>query len=142
MYKNKKRIMEWDGVILCDNEVFLLESKYKMTKVGIKKISFMNSCRLLITWLTYKSCIQEHIENLVKRLNEFPNKLEAIDSAKFKKLVGKEFIGVACGSSFPLELRQKSMEEGLMVVFPGGNRYKVEAPQELNQPMQLCCDIC
>jgi hypothetical protein len=88
---------------------------------------------LLITWLTYKSCIQEHIGSLVDRVNEFPNKLEATDSAEFKQLVGKEYIGVACGSLlFPLELRRKSMEKGLVVVFPSGDRYKVEAPQELN----------
>ena len=107
MFKNRSPIIKWDEIIVCDNEVFLLESK-----------------------------------NLVKQLNEFPNKLEAIDSAEFKQLVRKEYIGVVCGSLFPLKLRRKSMEEGLMVVFPGGNRYKVEAPQELNQPMQLCCDIC
>ncbi|CAG8573416.1 952_t:CDS:2 [Paraglomus brasilianum] len=116
MYKNKNPIMEWDGIIVCDNKVFLLESKHKMT--------------------------EKHMESLVNRVNEFPNKLEATDSAEFKQLVGKEYIGVACGSLFPLELRRKSMEEGLVVVFPSGNRYKVEAPQELNQSTQLRCGVC
>jgi len=50
MYKNKKPIMEWDKIIVCDNKVFLLESKPIMTKVCIKELlSIMNSCRLLIT---------------------------------------------------------------------------------------------
>ncbi|CAG8458463.1 11162_t:CDS:2 [Paraglomus brasilianum] len=116
MYKNNNPIMEWDGIIVCDNKVFLLESKHKMTK--------------------------GHIESLVNRVNEFPNKLEATDSAEFKQLFGKEYIGVACSSLFPLELRRKSMEEGLVVVFPSGNRYKVEAPQEFNQSTRLRCGVC
>jgi len=47
-----------------------------------------------------------------------------------KQLVGKIYIGVACGELFPLELKKKSMEEGLLVVFPDDDHYKVEAPQE------------
>ena len=84
----------------------------------------------MITWLTYKSCIQEHVEKLISRLNMFPDMLKVTDSLKFKNLIGKEYIGIACGSLYPEELRRKSMNKGLMVVFPSGNRYKVEAPQE------------
>lgn len=36
MYKNQESIMEWDGILTCDNKVFLLETKHKMTAVCIK----------------------------------------------------------------------------------------------------------
>ncbi len=39
MYDEKQiAIMEWDGILILDNKVFLCESKHKMTKVSIKKI--------------------------------------------------------------------------------------------------------
>jgi hypothetical protein len=34
-----KPIMEWDGIFLCYNKVFLCELKHKMTEVSIKKIN-------------------------------------------------------------------------------------------------------
>ncbi|CAB4387242.1 unnamed protein product [Rhizophagus irregularis] len=62
MYKNQESIMEWDGILTCDNKVFLLETKHKMTA--------------------------KHIENLINRLSEFQNKLVITDSLEFKKLLG------------------------------------------------------
>ncbi|CAG8663842.1 2626_t:CDS:2 [Rhizophagus irregularis] len=62
MYKNQESIMEWDGILTCDNKVFLLETKHKMTA--------------------------KHIENLINRLSEFQNKLLITDSLEFKKLLG------------------------------------------------------
>jgi hypothetical protein len=38
MYKDKISIMEWDGILVCGNKVFLLEAKHKMTRVCIKKL--------------------------------------------------------------------------------------------------------
>jgi hypothetical protein len=92
----------------------------------------------LIAWLTYKSCIQEHIENLISRLSEFQNKLEITDCSEFKKFLGKKHIGVACGTLFTDELRNMAMDKGLMVAFPCGNRYKVEAPQRLMGALKVC----
>ncbi|RIA92775.1 hypothetical protein C1645_691320 [Glomus cerebriforme] len=112
MYKNKQSIMEWDGILTCDNKVFLLETKHKMTA--------------------------EHIENLINRLSEFQNKLEITDSLEFKKLLGKQHVGVACGTLFTDELRSMSIDKGLMVVFPSGDRYKVEAPQGLMGTVKVC----
>jgi hypothetical protein len=48
MYKNEDKIMEWDGVLVCNNETFLLECKHKMTDiVSIKELlypyEFINS---------------------------------------------------------------------------------------------------
>ncbi|CAB5394293.1 unnamed protein product [Rhizophagus irregularis] len=62
MYKNQESIMEWDVILTCDNKVFLLETKHKMTA--------------------------KHIENLINRLSEFQNKLVITDSLEFKKLLG------------------------------------------------------
>jgi hypothetical protein len=109
--------------------VFLLEAKHQMTAVCMKKLSsILKFLYLLIAWLTHKPCIQEHIENLISRLSEFQYKLEITDSSEFKKLLGKKHIGIACGMLFTDELRSMAMDKGLMVVFPSGNRYKVEAP--------------
>ncbi|RIA94837.1 hypothetical protein C1645_817543 [Glomus cerebriforme] len=53
-------------------------------------------------------------------------------SANFKQLLGKECIGVACSPFFPEKLKNKSINEiGLAVVYPGGNRFKVEVPENL-----------
>ncbi|RHZ86671.1 hypothetical protein Glove_48g67 [Diversispora epigaea] len=107
MYKKNKPIMEWGGILVCNNNVFLLESKHKMT--------------------------DEHVNKLVNRLNEFSEKLKDTECLEFKKLLGKQYIGVACGSLFPEELRTQSMNKlGLIVVYPSGNRYKVEVPENLN----------
>jgi hypothetical protein len=93
---------------------------------------------LLIAWLTYKSCIQKHINSLIDRLGKFETNLKITDSVKFKKLMGKQYIGVACGTLFTGELRSESMKKGLVVVNPSSNRYKVEAPQELIDKVKVC----
>jgi len=38
MYKNKNPLMEWDGILVCGNKVFLIEEKHKMTDVCIKEL--------------------------------------------------------------------------------------------------------
>lgn len=139
MYKNKTPIMEWDKILICGNKVFLLETKHEMTKVCIKKLlPIMKLLYILVAWLTYKPCIQEHIENFIDRVNEFPKKLEITDSFAFKELLGKQYVGVVCGTLFTDELRSMSMDKGLIVVFPSGNRYKVEAPKGLMSTVKFC----
>ncbi|RGB42107.1 hypothetical protein C1646_593503, partial [Rhizophagus diaphanus] len=95
-------IFEIDGIIICGDTVFLIESKHNMSK--------------------------KHIESLNKRLNEFPEKLQIAIQAdpEFLELSGKFYAGVVCGAKFPEELRGLSMHKGLIVVYPGGDRYKVE----------------
>ncbi|KAF0561595.1 hypothetical protein F8M41_022510 [Gigaspora margarita] len=64
------------------------------------------------------------------RLKEFPNKLEATSDIEFKQLLRKQYIGVACGTKFPGEVRHAASDIlGLIVVFPGGGRYNVEMPK-------------
>jgi len=47
-------------------------------------------------------------------------------------LLDKNYIGVACGSLFPEDLRRQSIEEfGLIVVYPSGDRFNVEMPEYL-----------
>ena len=66
---------------------------------------------------------------LVKRLAEFPKKLEVAKDLEFKKLSGMEYIGVACAMLFPRELRQKCVNElGLVITYLRGGRYCVEVP--------------
>ncbi|CAI2176233.1 10196_t:CDS:2 [Funneliformis geosporum] len=111
MFKNKNPLMEWDGILVCNNKVFLIEEKHQMT--------------------------DKHVEKILSRLNEFPNMLKATDSVKFKDLIGKQYIGIACGSLYPEKLRRMSIDKGLIVVFPSGNRYKVEAPHELMRAIKV-----
>ena len=64
-------------------------------------------------------------------MKDFPKKLDEAVEAKdevFKQLLNKEYIGVVCGSLFSEELIQKSMENNLIAIHPGGSRYKVEIP--------------
>ncbi|CAI2166123.1 11210_t:CDS:2 [Funneliformis geosporum] len=112
MYKNKIAIMEFDGILICGDQVFILEAKYKMT--------------------------DKHIKSLIDRLYEFETNLKITDSLEFKRLMGKQYVGVACGTLFTDELRSESMNKGLVVVYPCGNRYKVEAPQELMNKVKVC----
>ncbi|RIB16366.1 hypothetical protein C2G38_1970473 [Gigaspora rosea] len=101
-----KPLMEWDGILVCEDSVFLCEAKHNMTL--------------------------KHINNLVSRLKEFPNKLEATSDLEFKQLLRKQYIGVACGAKFSGDVRHTARDMlGLMVVFPGGGRYNVEMPKKL-----------
>jgi uncharacterized protein (AIM24 family) len=52
--------------------------------------------------------------------------------------MGKQYVGVACGTYFIDELRSMSIDKGLVVVFPSGNRYKVEAPRGLMDTVKFC----
>ncbi|PKY47406.1 hypothetical protein RhiirA4_358664 [Rhizophagus irregularis] len=101
--KTGKPIMEWDGIFICCNKVFLCESKHKMT--------------------------EEKITMLVKRLMVFSNKLEVTKDFEFKKLLGMERIGVACATFFPRVLSVNEL--GLVVAYPGGGRYCVEVPSKI-----------
>lgn len=136
MSKNKITIMEFDGILVCGDQVFLLEAKHKMTDVCIKKL--LSIMKFLYLLLTYKSCIQKHINSLIDRLGKFETNLKITDSLEFKKLMGKQYVGVACGTLFTGELRSESMKKGLVVAYPSGNRYKVEAPQELMDKVKVC----
>ncbi|CAG8553502.1 4318_t:CDS:2 [Diversispora eburnea] len=98
--------IEWDGILICDDRVFLCETKHNMTL--------------------------KHVVNLINRLKDFPKKLETTSDLEFKQLLGKQHIGVACRTKFPEELKSMARDElGLIVVFPGGGRYKVEMPKNL-----------
>lgn len=89
--------------------------------------------------LVGKFSIFRNTESLKKRLGQFPEKLKiAIKSdPEFLQLSEKSYIGVVCGTKFPEKLRELSKSEGFIVVFPGGNRYKVEIPEELSKYRKL-----
>ena len=71
---------------------------------------------------------------LVERLKDFPEKLKVTKDVEFKQLSNMECIGVACGSLFPIELRQKSVNElGLIIAYPGGGRYCVDLPSNMDE---------
>ncbi|RIA81658.1 hypothetical protein C1645_744363 [Glomus cerebriforme] len=76
-----KPIMEWDGILLCCNKVFLCKSKHNMT--------------------------EKQMDTFVKQLKEF----WGTKDFEFKQLSDKQYIGVACGSHFPEELRKQSMDK-------------------------------
>lgn len=80
----------------------------------------------------------ETYKSLIDQLCEFETNLKITDSLEFKKLMGKQYVGVACGTLFADELRSESMNKGLVVVYPSGNRYKVEAPQGLMDKVKVC----
>ncbi|CAG8443259.1 7215_t:CDS:2 [Diversispora eburnea] len=83
-------LIEWDGILICEDRIFLCEAKHNMTIVRISE-----------------------------------KKLKSTSDPEFKKLLGKQHIGVACGTKFPEEVKSMARDElGLIVVFPGCNRYK------------------
>ncbi|RGB23933.1 hypothetical protein C1646_773784 [Rhizophagus diaphanus] len=43
-----------------------------------------------------ETLLAKHIENLINRLSEFQNKLVITDSFEFKRLLGKQHVGVSC----------------------------------------------
>ncbi|CAI2174787.1 4522_t:CDS:2 [Funneliformis geosporum] len=106
-------IMEWDGIFLCRSKVFLCESKHKITK--------------------------EKLDMLVERLKDFPEKLKVTKDVEFKQLSNMKCIGVACATLFPIELRQKSVNElGLIIAYPGGGRYCVDLPSNVDECQHWC----
>ncbi|KAF0458566.1 hypothetical protein F8M41_000953 [Gigaspora margarita] len=100
-----KSLIKWDGILICEDRVFLCEAKHNMTL--------------------------NRIYNLVRRLQEFPKKLEATSDLEFKQLLRKQYIGVACETRFPGDVRRSARDIfGLIVVFPGDGRYNVEMPEK------------
>ena len=76
---------------------------------------------------------------LVERLKDFPEKLKVTKDVEFKQLSNMECIGVACGSLFPIELRQKSVNElGLIIAYPRGGRYRVDLPSNMDECQSWC----
>ncbi|GBC01287.1 hypothetical protein RclHR1_04130003 [Rhizophagus clarus] len=106
MFNEKKiAIMEWDGIMVVDDKVFLCETKHNMTL--------------------------DHINNLRLRLKEFPNKLLFTKDDEFQELMNKNYFGVACASFFPESLRSVAIELGIITVYPSGNRFIADFPDHL-----------
>ncbi|CAG8635875.1 13914_t:CDS:2 [Funneliformis mosseae] len=107
----KNPIMEVYRILTCDDLVFLCKCKHNMTNV--------------------------HIESLINRLDEFLKKHQIASDPEFTKLLGKRYIGIACDTKFSEELRHLSMNRGLITVFSGGNRYRVEIPEKISTYWKL-----
>ncbi|PKC06149.1 hypothetical protein RhiirA5_419972 [Rhizophagus irregularis] len=80
--------------------------------------------------------LKKYIESFTKRLSEFPKKLKiAIESdQEFLQLSGKSYVGVICGTKF---LEEFSKTKGFIVVYPSGDRHRVEIPGELSKTRKL-----
>jgi hypothetical protein len=101
---NRRQIQEWDGVLLSDSTLYLLEAKHSMS---IKKV-----------------------KQLADRVKAFPQTLER---STRRDLDGKysRIVGVACGTHFPEDSRKEAHRLGLMVMYPSGRRYLVESGEDL-----------
>jgi hypothetical protein len=103
--RGKKKLQEWDGVLLAERAgiLYLLESKHSMTP--------------------------EKICSLHGRINQFPSILRRSDQkgefdGRFKKIVG-----VACGTDFSEEAAKEAMELELDTLLPNGSRYDQDIRQ-------------
>ncbi|KAK6094636.1 hypothetical protein MT418_004924 [Batrachochytrium dendrobatidis] len=99
------QIQEWDGILLSEDILYLLEAKHAMTV--------------------------EKVEKIAERVNQFPKIIKLLSqkilNAKYSKIVG-----VACGTRFPDGCRKEAHRLGLMVVYPSGSRYRVDGKVEFD----------
>lgn len=54
-------------------------------------------------------------------------------SSEYHKLLDKRPIGIICGVSFPQKFQDMAKDGGLIIVYPGGGRYKVKIPEDVIQ---------
>lgn len=94
------KIQEWDGILISENTLYLLEAKHSMSIQKVKK--------------------------LADRIKSFPQTLQRSAKMDFPVKFNK-IVGVACGTFFPQVSRNEAHRLGLMVVYPSGHRYLVES---------------
>jgi hypothetical protein len=95
-----KQIQEWDGILLSQDTLYLLEAKHSMSAEKVKEIA--------------------------SRVKRFPQIIEKSPQKEFNKQYSK-IVGVACGTQFPNESRIEAKRLGTMIVYPSGGRYLVES---------------
>ena len=97
---NGKQIQEWDGILLSQDTLYLLEAKHSMSA--------------------------EKVKEMATRVKLFPQIIELSAQREFSIKYSK-IVGVACGTQFPDESRIEAKRLGLMIVYPSGRRYLVES---------------
>ncbi|CAB4386807.1 unnamed protein product [Rhizophagus irregularis] len=100
-------IMGWDKILIVGERMYLVEAEHNITL--------------------------ENINNFADEIKEF-KKLKKNDvSSEYHELLDKLVIeGIICGVNFPEEFRKMAKDRGLFSVYPGGGRYKVRIPYDLN----------
>ncbi|CAB4476202.1 unnamed protein product [Rhizophagus irregularis] len=100
-------IMGWDKILIAGERMYLVEAEHNITL--------------------------ENINNFADEIKEF-KKLKKNDvSSEYHELLDKLMIeGIICGVNFPEEFRKMAKDRGLFSVYPGGGRYKVRIPYDLN----------
>lgn len=93
------QIQEWDGILLVDKTLYLLEAKHSM--------SF------------------EKVRGMAARVVQF-NQLIKTSSQKEFNVEFEKVVGVACGTQFSIDGRKEAHRLGLLVVYPSGRRYMVD----------------
>ena len=106
---NGGQIQEWDGILLSEDTLYLLEAKHAMTVEKVKKIT--------------------------ERVNQFPKMIQ-LSSQKMFNAKYRKIVGVACGTRFPDGCREEAHRLGLMVVYPSGSRYRVDGKVEFDYTIQ------
>jgi hypothetical protein len=104
-----RKIQEWDGILLSEDTLYLLEAKHSMTDETLKKIA--------------------------ERVEKFPKMIEQSLQKEFD-VTKRKVVGVACGIQFPESCRQLAHRVGLMVVYPSGSRYKVDDETNFNYVLE------
>ncbi|GBB92073.1 hypothetical protein RclHR1_01960023 [Rhizophagus clarus] len=102
-------IMEWDNIIYAGKIMFLLEAKHDITNASINS---------------------EYLNNFIDEIEEL-KKLKSQRVNIETELLIRRPVGVVCGVNFPQQLRNVAKNKGLVVVYPGGGRYKVKIPNEI-----------
>lgn len=95
-----KQIQEWDGVLLSEDTLYLLEAKHSMSV--------------------------EKVKEMASRVKHFTKIMELSTQKEFNIKYNK-IVGVACGTQFPDESRLVARRLGIMIVYPSGRRYLVES---------------
>ena len=99
MDEKGRQVQEWDGILLSEDTLYLLEEKHAIT---VKKV-----------------------KSTADRVQQFPKMIE-LSSQKVLDVKYRKIVGVACGTQFPEGCREEALRLGLMVIYPSGSRYRVD----------------
>jgi len=104
-----KQIQEWDGILLSQDTLYLLEAKHSMSIEKIKKIA--------------------------DRVEQFPQIMN-VSAEKVFDVKDRKIVGIACGTRFPIGCREEAHRLGLIVVYPSGSRYRVDGKIDFDYAIQ------
>ena len=102
-------LQEWDGILVSDDTLYLLEAKHSMTLEKVKITS--------------------------QRVHDFPQMIKQ-SRQKVLEVNYNKIVGVVCGTLFPDDCRKEALRLGLMVVYPSGSRYAVNGKNEFDYAIE------